>query len=108
MNDQNLIRRLVDALYELVTDSWNPGSEALAALEEGRRFLSDGEGTEPDPITPGATIEGFCGGMFGRESYGSKVIEAVGPDWIVAREDGHAVFWTGHQGEMDGLREEMT
>jgi hypothetical protein len=34
----------------------------------------------------GKTLRGFCGGMFGRESYGDKVIEAVGEDWVVVRE----------------------
>ena len=30
-------------------------------------------------------LYGFCGGAFGRDSYDDKRIEAVGPDWIVAR-----------------------
>lgn len=42
----------------------------------------------------GRQFTGFCGGLFGRESYGDKVIEGFGQDWIVAREldTGDAVF----------------
>jgi len=29
---------------------------------------------------------GFCGGMFGRDSYGPKTVLAIGRDWVVARE----------------------
>jgi hypothetical protein len=42
----------------------------------------------------GTTLYGFCGGKFGRDSYGSKDIEAVGKDWIVVREDGEPNFAT--------------
>lgn len=28
---------------------------------------------------------GFCGGVFGRDSYDVKRVEAIGKDWIVAR-----------------------
>lgn len=34
----------------------------------------------------GTIIYGFCGGWFGRESYQDKRIEAIGADWVVARE----------------------
>ena len=34
----------------------------------------------------GQLIYGFCAGFFGRDSYNTKRIEAVGVDWIVARE----------------------
>lgn len=37
-------------------------------------------------IHVGTVLTGFCGGMFGRESYGDKVIEGLGFDWCVARE----------------------
>lgn len=38
----------------------------------------------------GQKLYGYCGGMFGRDSYGTKRIEAFGVDWIVAREvDGY-------------------
>lgn len=47
-------------------------------------------------IEPGDRIMGFCGGMFGRDSYGEKTVVAVGRDWIVAREeDGTVVLATG-------------
>jgi hypothetical protein len=38
-------------------------------------------------IKPGVVLHGFCNGFFGRDSYGDKVIEAIGPDWVVAREE---------------------
>jgi len=35
----------------------------------------------------GMTLHGFCGGAFGRDSYATKRIEALGPDWIIARDN---------------------
>lgn len=35
----------------------------------------------------GRTLKGFCNGYFGRDSYGDKVIEAEGSDWVVIREN---------------------
>jgi len=50
----------------------------------------------PDPVPPLAVGDvvgsdydghaGFCGGMFGRDSYGPKTVLAIGRDWVVARE----------------------
>lgn len=41
----------------------------------------------------GQVFRGFCRGLFGRDSYGEKRIEAIGYDWLVAREeDGNPVF----------------
>lgn len=34
----------------------------------------------------GKKIYGFCDGYFGRDSFEDKTIEAIGFDWIVARE----------------------
>ena len=34
----------------------------------------------------GSILYGFCGGHFGRDSYEDKRIEAIGTDWIVARD----------------------
>lgn len=36
---------------------------------------------------PGDAIHGFCGGSFGRDSYACRRVEAVGPDWIVTRDE---------------------
>lgn len=33
----------------------------------------------------GMLIYGYCNGYFGRDSYATKRIEAIGIDWIVAR-----------------------
>lgn len=40
----------------------------------------------PRPLTPGDIIHGFAYGAFGRDHYHCVRIEAVGPDWIVARD----------------------
>jgi hypothetical protein len=41
----------------------------------------------------GTMLYGFCNGYFGCGSYEDKIIEAVGVDWIVARDStGHPVF----------------
>jgi hypothetical protein len=41
----------------------------------------------PRPLTPGDTIHGFAYGAFGRDHYNCTRIEAVGPDWIVTRDN---------------------
>lgn len=38
------------------------------------------------PLAPGDIIHGFAHGAFGRDHYDCVRIEAVGPDWIVARD----------------------
>ena len=50
-----------------------------------------------EPLCVGDTLRGFCGGAFGRESYGDKVVEGIGKDWVVARETdtGQAQFYGG-------------
>lgn len=41
----------------------------------------------------GQVITGYCGGVFGRDSYGPKRVEASGYDWVVVRdEDGVPAF----------------
>lgn len=55
-------------------------------------------------IRVGAVLYGFCGGCFGRDSYGDKRVEAIGADWVVAREeDGNraVVFFTGDPSELE-------
>jgi hypothetical protein len=48
-------------------------------------------------------LYGFCGGCFGRDSYYDKRVEAIGSDWVVARDsDGQVVFYDGFP---DGLVE---
>jgi len=34
----------------------------------------------------GQMLYGYCGGYFGRDSYGDKRIEGFGIDWIVCRD----------------------
>ena len=45
-------------------------------------------------ICTGTILQGFCRGYFGRDSYEDKIVEAIGVDWIVAREvdSGKVVF----------------
>lgn len=41
----------------------------------------------------GDMLYGFCNGFFGRDSYGDKRVEAIGSDWVVARDErGRAEF----------------
>lgn len=37
-------------------------------------------------IHEGERFDGFCSGFFGRDSYGLKVVEAVGHDWLAVRD----------------------
>lgn len=42
----------------------------------------------------GIQLFGFCGGWFGHDAYNTKRVEAVGVDWVVAREvEGGAVHF---------------
>jgi hypothetical protein len=42
-----------------------------------------------EAVRVGDVVDGFCGGLFGRGFWGPARVEAVGPDWMVARtEDG--------------------
>lgn len=34
----------------------------------------------------GQRLYGYCDGLFGRDSFNDKRVEAVGVDWVVARE----------------------
>lgn len=43
-------------------------------------------------IRVGTVLYGYCGGHFG-DSYGDKRVEAIGADWVVAREDNDAVVF---------------
>ena len=45
----------------------------------------------------GLVLKGFCNGHFGRDSYEDKRVEAIGADWLVAREveSGNVVFASG-------------
>ena len=48
------------------------------------------------PLRTGDVLYGFCGGCFGRDSYGNKRVEAIGTDWVIARDgDGDVAFYGG-------------
>jgi hypothetical protein len=40
---------------------------------------------EERPLRAGDVLGGFCEGYFGRDSYGDKRVEEIGPDWVVVR-----------------------
>lgn len=55
------------------------------------------------PLRIGSPLYGFCGGCFGRDSYDTKRVEALGVDWVVVRDsDGAVDFASG-----DGIVEEL-
>ena len=37
-------------------------------------------------VAIGTGLAGYCGGYFGPGSYADKWVEALGPDWVVARD----------------------
>lgn len=43
----------------------------------------------------GDILYGFCQGAFGRDYFGDKTVEAIGPDWVVAREDPYVLCYRG-------------
>ncbi len=36
-------------------------------------------------LAVGTLLYGYCGGLFGRDSYDTKRVEAIGVDWVVVR-----------------------
>jgi len=66
---------------------------------QGARRDGDGDDVlNPDaPLRVGDKLYGYCGGEFGRDSYGDKRVEAIGGDWVVARETAseQVVFYKG-------------
>jgi hypothetical protein len=44
-------------------------------------------------LTPGVTLYGFCGGVFGRDSYEDKIVVAAGHGWLVAKSCNSAYFY---------------
>ena len=85
---------LIDATVPTVMQHWVAGDGwcLLRSLPaDARKLVCDGPSTRP--VQVGDVLDGFCGGWFGRDSYGQKHVEAVGNDWVVAREDnGELVF----------------
>jgi hypothetical protein len=53
----------------------------------------------------GRVLHGFCGGYFGRDSYGDKIIEGEGTDWIVVRENGipYLATFDSEQDKIDNI-----
>lgn len=50
----------------------------------------------PPILRVGDKLYGFCHGHFGRDSYETKRVEAIGSDWVVARDEhGRACFCDG-------------
>lgn len=48
------------------------------------------------PLALGDVLHGFCGGHFGRDHYDCARVEAIAPDWLVARDqDGDLSFAAG-------------
>ena len=62
------------------------------------------------PLAVGDVIHGFAYGAFGRDHYDCVRIEAVGPDWLVARDpdNGRLVFASGRRalGFLQAARDE--
>lgn len=54
---------------------------------------------------PGKVYYGHFGGYFGRDTYGPITVEAVGTDWIVARDTHGVVQFAGFQSREHLLRE---
>lgn len=61
----------------------------------------------PDtPLRVGNKLYGACGGAFGLDATGNKIVLAIGHDWVIVREQGGILkdvpmlFW----GDPDSLR----
>ena len=47
----------------------------------------------------GQTLYGYCQGMFDRDSYEAKRIEAIGFDWVVCRDEDGVIHFASSRGE---------
>lgn len=59
-------------------------------------------------IRVGTLLFGYCGGAFGRDSYDIKRVEAIGADWVVARNQqgsGDPVFYQGSPEDLEEYTE---
>ena len=74
------------AYHKSLTDG--PAEDAIPAVVE---FVLRRAG-RVGPLEVGDVLCGHCDGEFGRDSYGDKIVEAIGPDWVVARECDRPVF----------------
>jgi hypothetical protein len=75
------------------TDLFEELAEAVRRLRAGARVRMLGTlvqavtDEQPRPLAVGDVLAGFCGGLFGRESYEDKTVEVIGADYVVARTD---------------------
>lgn len=53
--------------------------------------------SQPTKLQVGSILYGFAGGCFGRDSFNNRRVEALGPDWAVARDEvtGEPMTYTG-------------
>ena len=66
----------------------------MLAAEEEEEMAS--EEKRPSVLRVGAKLEGYCSGAFGREYTNTYRVEAVGADWVVARnQKGTPYFFEG-------------
>ena len=62
-------------------------------------------GDQPTPLRVGDVLVGYCEGIFGRNSFSSKRIEAIGSDWVVVREEsGNPNFYSGSPEDLTQYR----
>jgi hypothetical protein len=56
-------------------------------------------------VMVGSVLYGYCGGCFGRDSYGEKRVEALGADWVVVRDQDGCVSFASGENILDELDE---
>jgi hypothetical protein len=56
-------------------------------------------------ILVGTILYGYCGGHFGRDSYETKRVEAVGADWVVCRDESGEIHFACGEGILNKLEE---
>lgn len=61
------------------------------------------------PLEIGDVLHGYCGGNFGRDSYNCKIVEQIGPGYVLARQEfGEWPEMATGSGIADRLREYRT
>ena len=52
---------------------------------------------EAPQLRVGDVLHGFCGGTFGRDSYGEKTVIAIGPNYVVVSERTTRGVWPDYE-----------
>ncbi|QDP45487.1 hypothetical protein SEA_FUZZBUSTER_3 [Microbacterium phage FuzzBuster] len=85
----------LEPMIARMREDYGGGIPSLATIDPAARSYAAQRAYRAAP-RPGDTLDGFCRGAFGRDSYGAKTVIAAGVRgesiWIVVDEAGHLLL----------------